>query len=257
MSDGRPTGRPSSFGACPGRLLESPSVKPVRERLKDANPSHSYGLVLCMVLAVVFLTIALPDGDAGRFVLVVVDAATLLVAVWTAHARTRVREIAVIAASVAILGAAVALVVPGDATAILRAITLALVAGLPMVLARGVASAVRENGVTLNAVSGVLTLYLMLALVFGVIYALVNDLGDAPFFAQHPKDVAPGDFVYFAITTQTTVGFGDFVPGTSVGRAFASSQAVIGQMYLVTVVAVVMSHLGRGPRRAAAPADDA
>ena len=71
---------------------------------------------------------------------------------------------------------------------------------------------------------------LMLTLVFGVLYALCNDLGSAPFFAGKPEDsVVPGDFVYFAVTTQTTVGFGDFVPGTNVGRAFASAQAVIGQ----------------------------
>jgi MFS superfamily sulfate permease-like transporter len=96
----------------------------------------------------------------------------------------------------------------------------------------------------------VLTIYLLLALLFGVLYMLCNDLGDAAFFAGKPRDVDPGDFVYFAVTTQTTVGFGDFVPGTSVGRAFAAAQAVIGQMYLVTVVAVVISNLGRAPRRA-------
>ena len=55
--------------------------------------------------------------------------------------------------------------------------------------------------------------------------------------------------MYFSFTTQTTVGFGDFVPGTDVGRALAAGQAVVGQMYLVTVVAVVISQLGRRPRR--------
>lgn len=208
-----------------------------------------------MVLAVVFLTIALPDSELGRFILVVVDAATLVVAVWTANARTRVREVAWIVAVVAVAAAGLAMVIPGDATAILRAITLILVGALPLILSRGVIATVRANGVTLNAVSGVLTLYLMLALMFGVLYALCNDLASAPFFAGKPEDsVVPGDFVYFAVTTQTTVGFGDFVPGTSVGRAFASAQAVIGQMYLVTVVAVVISHLGRTPRRAGAEA---
>lgn len=225
----------------------------VRARLQGGDPSHSYGLVLVMVLLVVFLTIALPQDEVARFVLVLVDAATLLVAVWTSNARTRVREIALIIAVAAVIGAAFAVIVPRDATSSLRAITLVLVACLPMVLTRGVVRTVRSNGVTLNAVAGVLTIYLVLALVFGVLYMLCDDLGDLPFFAGKPKDVVPGDFVYFAVTTQTTVGFGDFVPGTSVGRAFASAQAVIGQMYLVTVVAVVISHLGRTPRR---PAED-
>ncbi len=237
-----------------GPAARIPSVSGIRERLRGEDPSHSYGLVLLMVLLVVFLTIALPDTEAGRFVLVVVDAATLVVAVWTSNAQTRVREVAGIVALVAVIGGGFTLLLPGDATSVLRAITLVLVAGLPLVLARGVARTVRTNGVTLNAVSGVLTIYLMLALVFGVLYMLCNDLGDAAFFAGKSKDVVPGDFVYFAVTTQTTVGFGDFVPGTSVGRAFAAAQAVIGQMYLVTVVAVVISHLGPRPRR---PAEDA
>ena len=55
----------------------------------------------------------------------------------------------------------------------------------------------------------------MLALVFGVLYLLVQRPGRRrAFFAGKPQgSVVPGDFVYFAVTTQTTVGFGDFVPG--------------------------------------------
>ena len=233
----------------------------LRERARVAEPSHSYGLVLGMVLLVVFMTIALPDTELGRFILVLIDAATLVIAVWTAHAGPRVRMFVVLAASASVVVAAVAFVAPGDATSVLRAMTLLLVAGLPLILARGVVSAVQTRGVTMNAVSGVLTLYLMLALLFGVLYAVVNDLGTSPFFAGHSESVNPGDFIYFAITTQTTVGFGDFVPGTDVARAFVSAQAVIGQLYLVTVVAVVISNLGRGPRTprasSAPPAPDA
>ena len=43
----------------------------------------------------------------------------------------------------------------------------------------------------------------------------------------------------------------------NVGRALAACQAVVGQMYLVTVVAVVISQLGKRPRRVSgdAPSD--
>ena len=231
-------------------------VSTLRSRLSGTDPSHSYGLVLVMVLAVVFVTIAMPDDDLGRLLLVVVGAATLVVAVWTTSARAGRRRAVLILAVAAVLAAAVASVVPGETTEVVRFISLALVAGLPLILGRGVAEAIRTRGVTLNAVAGVLTLYLLLALVFSLIYLLCNDLGDAPFFAGKPKDVFSGDFVYFAVTTQTTVGFGDFVPGTDVGRALSASQAVIGQMYLVTVVAVVISNLGRGPRTSEPPAGD-
>lgn len=225
------------------------AVVRLRERMERLEAGHSYGWVLAMVLAVVFALIALPDTELGRFVLVTLEAATLLVAVWTAHARTRVTHFVMILAAVSVTVAACATFLPGDAAGALRIITLVLVAGLPLVLTRGVVHTIRENGVTLNAVAGVLTLYLMLGLVFGTIYDLANDFGSEPFFAGMPKGVHPGDFVYFAFTTQTTVGFGDFVPGTDIGRAFAAGQAVIGQLYLVTVVSLVIANLGSAPRR--------
>jgi len=129
-----------------------------------------------------------------------------------------------------------------------------LIGVLPFILVAGVIQTISERGVALNAVAGVLTLYLLLGLLFGALFLLVNDIGSAPFFAGHSESVRSGDFIYFSFTTQTTVGFGDFVPGTDVGRALAACQAVVGQMYLVTVVAVVISQLGQRPRR---PAGDA
>jgi Ion channel len=224
-------------------------VVTARERLKRLEAGHSYHWVLAMVLAVVFAMIALPEGELGRFLLVLLEAATLLVAVWTAHARSRVTHVVVIVAATSVVVAGLAAVTPGDAAVALRVITLLLVAGLPLILTRGVVTTIRQNGVTLNAVNGVLTLYLLLGLVFGTVYDLVNAIGSAPFFAGQPAGVHAGDFIYFAFTTQTTVGFGDFVPGTDVGRALAAGQAVIGQLYLVTVVSLVISNLGRAPRQ--------
>jgi hypothetical protein len=57
------------------------------------------------------------------------------------------------------------------------------------------------------------------------------------------------DFMYFSVITQSTVGYGDFVPATGLGRAFASAQALVGQLYLVSVVAVVVGNFGRGTDR--------
>ena len=92
-------------------------------------------------------------------------------------------------------------------------ITVLLIGVLPFILAAGVIETIRKRGVALNAVAGALTLYLLLGLLFGALFLLVNEIGSAPFFANHTENVRSGDFIYFAFTTQTTVGFGDFVPG--------------------------------------------
>jgi len=204
-----------------------------------------------MVLLIVVLTIALPNTEVARFVLVVIEAATLLVAVWTSRARPRTVRLVTTVAFGSIALSLIATVIPGDASLALRVITVVLIAGLPFILVAGVIDTIRQRGVALNAVAGVLTLYLLLGLLFGAVFLLVNEIGSAPFFAGQSENVRTGDFMYFSFTTQTTVGFGDFVPGTDVGRALAACQAVVGQMYLVTVVAVVISQLGKRPRRGA------
>jgi hypothetical protein len=59
--------------------------------------------------------------------------------------------------------------------------------------------------------------------------------------------------LYFSFTTLATVGYGDFVARTDLGHTLAISEALIGQIYLVTVVSLIISNLRR-PRRDGAPA---
>ena len=42
-----------------------------------------------------------------------------------------------------------------------------------------------------------------------------------------------------------TVGYGDYTAGGNVGRMLAVSEALYGQLYLVSVVAILVGNLGR------------
>ena len=46
--------------------------------------------------------------------------------------------------------------------------------------------------------------------------------------------------MYFSLTTITTVGYGDLTAQTHLGRLLANSEAVVGQVYLVTFVAMIV-----------------
>jgi uncharacterized MnhB-related membrane protein len=46
------------------------------------------------------------------------------------------------------------------------------------------------------------------------------------------------------------MGYGDLSAATDLGRSVAIAEALIGQIYLVTVVAVIVGGLGRGRRTA-------
>ena len=59
----------------------------------------------------------------------------------------------------------------------------------------------------------------------------------------------PPHQLYFSFTTLTTVGYGDYTAASNLGHTLAMAEALIGQIYLVTVVAVIVSNLGRSRMR--------
>jgi hypothetical protein len=119
---------------------------------------------------------------------------------------------------------------------------------IPAALLGGVWRLVSERGVTLRAVLGAVTIYLYLGLVFAWVIAFVSAADSTPYFAQ--PDVGHGDRVYFSFTVLTTTGFGDYSAATPTGHALAVLEMLAGQLYLVTVIGVLVGGLA-GRRRAA------
>jgi voltage-gated potassium channel Kch len=93
-----------------------------------------------------------------------------------------------------------------------------------------------------------LCLYLLLGMAFAFLYAVLDDVATRSFFAHGINGTpagTPNDFLYFSLVTMTTTGYGDFVAHTELGRTFAVTEALIGQIYLVTVLAVIVSNVRR------------
>ncbi len=135
----------------------------------------------------------------------------------------------------------------GDGAA--RAMNAALVALGPPAVAVGVVRDLRSSGqVRLEAVLGVLGLYMLLGMFFGFVYGAIDRLGGDPFFAGG-EAATVSQCLYFSFTTLTTVGYGDFVARTDLGHTLAVFEALIGQIYLVTVVSLIVSNLERPARR--------
>lgn len=227
----------------------------VAERIKALRGSHRYLVVFIFVLAIIMVAIALPPDDSGRGVLMVaLTALTLLAAVWVSGTTAWTPRIV---AFLAVFAAAVALVtwlLPGvkdEAGVATRLVVLSVVVVLPFVIGGGALRAMKEEGVNFGVVFAAVSIYLLIAVAFAVLYAITSDLQSAPFFSgmEPMKFGFFPDFMYFSVITQSTVGYGDFVPATGVGRAFASAQALMGQLYLVSVVAVVVGNFGRGTDR--------
>jgi Ion channel len=88
-------------------------------------------------------------------------------------------------------------------------------------------------------VLGVLCNYLLFALFFAAVHQFLS-----AFVHQYLHGTSdpptPSDLLYFSVITLTTVGFGDITPASTVARAVTVTEALTGQLYLVSVVAGVV-----------------
>jgi hypothetical protein len=105
----------------------------------------------------------------------------------------------------------------------------------------------RHTRVSVRTVLAVLSSYVMLGLFFAYLDAGIGHVQGA-FFAQ-PGAHTGSDYAYLSYVTLTTVGFGDLTPGTGIARSVITLEALVGQIFLVTLVARMVSMFGmhRGP----------
>ena len=211
-----------------------------------ARWEHRYGLVLLLILCSLVFQLAAPDQDWARLVTIVLQGGTLVLALYASQASPVVERLATVVVTIAVLGSAAALIGFGALGATGgRLVAVLLVALAPLAIARGVVRGVRTEGaVTMHTMFGVLCIYLLLGMLFSYAYGLVGDAQSTPFFASGINaDIS--DYLYFSFATMTTVGYGDLAAATDVGRSVAIAEALIGQIYLVTVVAVIVGGLSR------------
>lgn len=203
-----------------------------------------FALVMVLSLGTVLLTIATPQADGTRAVALFLQGLALIVAVVAARDHERLREQTAILLMVALL-AACALAGLGVLTDDVRVLaSLSIAIATPAVMVRGLVRLLRERGVVLQAVFGALALYLQIGLIFAFAAAGVGSAQGTPFFGgDDPQSIS--EFVYFSFTTMSTTGYGDLTPATSLGRSLAVLEMLIGQIYLVTVVGLLVGNIGR------------
>lgn len=218
-------------------------------RFGPAEPRHSYVSVFVLLLVMVVYAIASPETPFARFVLLALQCAVLVIAAWTSGAPRRVQRFSILLSTIAfVLGAAFVLGGGADVGK-MAALGGLVVAVTPFVMLGGLARTLREQGVTAQVVFGAVAMYLLLGVFFASVYGALAKYGSTPVFAPPNGDGNVTEHYYFSFVTQTTVGYGDFAPYNQVARASAVFQALAGQLYLVTVLALIVGNIGRGPRR--------
>ncbi len=216
----------------------------VRRAGHDLNRvSDSYGLVFLLIVATLLSTALVSDVRWGRALTALLMTTTLLLTFRASRVLPNHRGL-VAGVAAALLGVAIVAVLTGDAAGN-QMLALVIAAGFVVAASLAIVRRLRsQSAVTMPTVMGALCVYLFIGFFFAVVYTGVDLVEDAAFFAQVD---APGgvEFVSFSFITQATVGYGDLSPDTDFGRMLAVTQALLGQVYLVTIVAALVSNLGR------------
>jgi hypothetical protein len=213
--------------------------------MADADVRHRaefrYGAVFVLVVTLLVVVIVAPGGDATHAAVLALEGSALLVVVATSRERravrnARARAVAVVAA-VGVAAVALGALPPAVVFAANGVLTLAIL----VTLVGGLLRLVRMHGVTIQVVAGALTIYVLTGLIFAWLVSLVANVGAAAYFAQG-GDASLGERVYYSFTVLTTTGFGDFTAATPIGHALAVVEMLLGQLYLVTVIGVVVGN---------------
>jgi len=218
----------------------SPDMRKNWQRFE--NSSDAYLAVTGLLLLLIVVPIAVAGGSASQAItaLLAGGAATLAMAASRAHRwAIRVSWVAWIAATITIA-------LPGsqeEVTAVAAGVLGVLLIAAPVVILRRVAL---HTIVTATTLWGAIAAYLSLGIALSFIYATIQGLDPTAF-----NDVAAGglgEFNYFSFVTMTTLGYGDITPASDLARALVVFQTIIGQIFLIVVVARVVSLLGTGER---------
>ena len=128
---------------------------------------------------------------------------------------------------------------------VMRGVSDLISAGLILTLPLIIVMRFRRNlYVNVQSVLGAVCIYLVIGIVYANVDSALGHLDGQRFFAEAPE-VTSSQFMYFSMVTLSTVGYGDLTPETAGGRALAVSEALMGQLYLVTVISLLVSNFGR------------
>jgi hypothetical protein len=165
---------------------------------------------------------ALVSADAGRR---------------TVAVSTSAGVVAVVLALISAIGGNSA---PSGVAALIQALLLVVAA------AKVLGTVVTEHEVGFRTILGAISVYLILGLLFSFAYAAIDRLQPGAFFDQKTQT---GDFVFFSFTTLTTTGYGNLIPGGQPGRMLSGLEMLVGQIFLVTLIAGLVSLWRPGSRR--------
>lgn len=212
--------------------------------------SDSYGLLLALLLLDYILLSLIQTRRWSDLVVGVPIVLSLLLAMHTSrahiHAIRLARLAGVLVVVLGIISAFTGQSLLSGAIGFLFAVLLAV--SVYVILRR----VLGHERVGLETILGALCVYIIIGLMFTFLFIAIARVSTQPFLAQPPPNHSPADYLYLSFVTLTTVGFGDLTPATKLARSVVVLEALMGQVFLVTLVARLVALFGSEQRRSEA-----
>ncbi|MGH9090243.1 MAG: potassium channel family protein [Acidimicrobiales bacterium] len=213
---------------------------------------ESYGLLLVLLLVDYAILSLVNSPRWGGLARTAPVALTVLFTMHTSDAPRRTLRVAQVAVvltlAVGVLQAATDDTDVGGTAFILVG---ALLVVSPVAILRRI---LPKETVDIESLFGAVDVYVIIGLIFSSLYIGIAHFEYAhhgtPFLAQPPPSPhQASDYVYLSFVTLTTVGFGDLTPLSDLARSVVVLEALLGQIFLVTLVARLVSLYSRDGAR--------
>jgi hypothetical protein len=205
---------------------------------KAERASDAFGLVFLLVLITYALTSLIENRGWSAVILTVATSITSVVALTSSHAKVRVVRVALLLSVLTVVLAAIGAASGGHAW--LNLATVIQISLLTIAMGAVLRRVVMAPEVGSRTILGALSVYAVLGILFTFLYWVIERVQGGAFFEGHPHP-AGSDFLFFSYTTLTTTGYGNLVPGGQPGRLIAGLEMMAGQIFLVTLVAGLVS----------------
>lgn len=209
-----------------------------RWRRRAQRASDAFGLVLLLVLLTYVLASVISNRGWPAVLLTAVTGATAVVALTSSHAKPLFVRRSLLLAALAVLLAMVSAATGGRQW--LSAANFINICLLAVAMAAVLRRVVSSEEVSSRTILGAISVYASLGILFTWAYGLIDRLEGGGFFGQ-VTGIQGGDFLFFSYTTLTTTGYGNLVPAGQVGRMVSGLEMMLGQVFLVTLVAGLVS----------------
>jgi hypothetical protein len=244
-----PAAEPDDAGIDVREILRERRQLPLRQRILEPD---QYGFLLILIFVLMIVGGTVGDGRLGQLASVFLLGATLAFTMETSRASRRLSRFVLGGAAVLLVASVVASAAEfTQLHEFTSGVSFLLILAMIVAIARRLGTHMR---IAWSMLAGALCAYLLIGLLFSSAYMFMSSVEGGSIFAQI-EQATTVDTMYYSFITMTTVGYGDLTPVQDLPRMIAVTEALLGQIYLVTAVGLLVGNMGRERRVRDTPVD--